>query len=84
MNFSKYNIEEADIVIPKRSKTPIKRPQTAANGGHQTKGLFATKNIDKEIQTFDVDPAGDSGDKMFKACNPRLLAIKTRATRIKK
>ena len=84
MNFSKYNIEEADIVIPKRSKTPIKRPQTAANTGRQTKGLFATKNIDRDVQAFDVvDPAGDSGDKILHACSPRLLAIKTKATRLK-
>ena len=84
MNFGKYNIEEADIIIPKRSKTPIKRPQTAANGGHHTKGLFATKNMDKDIQTFDVvDPAGDNSDKMLKAYSPRLLAIKTKASRLK-
>ncbi|OHT00199.1 Dynein heavy chain family protein [Tritrichomonas foetus] len=77
----KFHIEETEIVVPKRPKTPMKRPVTSAR---QMRGLFKPSNIDHELQTFDVvNPAPDHGDTMLRTQNPCLLAIKTKATKMK-
>ena len=82
--YKKYNIEQKEIVIPKGPKTPIKRPKTAVNNPHQTRGMFKVNNIDYELQTFDVvKPAPETGEKMLRVQNPGLLAIKKKATKAK-